>query len=476
VQDVPVRSRGFGVQYALLAGGETFSKICVVAAFSYLSHVLAAHEYGTVEMAFSITIFFVLGVESGMGLYGARIVAAAPERAPALVAQTMLLRVLLGLPAFALILAVSFHYAFAGLGLLAVNGLAILLTPFLTGWVFQGLRQMQWVAAGTVLRNLTFVALVLLLVRPGSDIRLVAVAEVAGITVLAIANSFWLYRRLDIRPDWTNAVAGTGRLFRDVWFMGLSDFTWACLWYSPALIVGWLGLGMDGVAWIGSSVRVVISLHTFVFLYFFNMLPNLARELTTGLGGWRDLMVRSMATSIWPGCLVALGGTLIAPILMPLVFGPPYASAVVPFQLIVWMIPVAWFSGHFRFSLIAAGLQRWEFAASAGAAAVTVALSAALAHAYGFTGAAAGLLSGGIANLALAVVLSQRRIAAVPILPVVGPAIASTAACLGIGLATSRVIGPVAGATVACVIFVGLAARQDNELVRLVRGWVTVRR
>ena len=277
-----------------LFGGEAFSKLCVMGAFAYLAHVLSTADYGTVELALSITVFFVLGVESGMGLYGARVVAAAPDRTPALVAHVMLLRVLLGVPAFALILALSAHYRFAGLGILAVNGCAILLTPFLTQWVFQGLRQMQWVAFGTALRNFTFVALVLLLVRAGSDLRLVALAEVTGITTLALLSSFFLYRRLHIRPDWRHAVAGAGRLFRDVWFMGLSDFTWACQWYSPALVVDWLGLGREPVAWVASSVRIVISLHTFVFLYFFNMLPNLAKELASDRHGWRDLMSRSM--------------------------------------------------------------------------------------------------------------------------------------------------------------------------------------
>jgi O-antigen/teichoic acid export membrane protein len=384
----------------------------------------------------------------------------------------MVLRLLLGLPAFALILAVSAHYRFAGLGILAVNGMAILLTPFLTQWVFQGFRQMQWVALGTAARNFTFVAIVLLVMRPGRDIRFVAVAEVSGIAMLAMLSSIYLYGRLRIWPDWHDAFAGARRLFRDVWFMGLSDFTWACLWYAPGLIVGWLGLGMERVAWVASSVRIVISLHTFVFLYFFNMLPNMAKELATDVAGWRDLIGRSIATSIWPGCLIALGGTLIAPMLMPLVYGPAYAAAVRPLQIIVWMIPVAWFSGHFRFSLIAAGEQRWEFAASGAAAIVTVCASAALAYAYGSVGAAAGLLAGGVVNLVFAVAMSHRRIGPVPVLSSTAPALLTTGVCLVIGLLAMPVAGTLAATTIACALFVGVASRQDNDLVRLVRGFL----
>jgi O-antigen/teichoic acid export membrane protein len=471
-----LRGRSFAARYLTLFGGEVFSKLCVMAAFAYLARVLSPGDYGTVEWALSLTVFFVLGVESGMGLYGARVVAASPDRIPQLVPQVMVLRAVLGLPAFALILAASVRYQVAGLGLLAINGIAVLLTPFLTQWVFQGLRQMQWVAAGTALRNFAFVGLIVAMVRPGSDIRLVAIAEVSGIALLALFNAVILFRRLRVQLDWRDLMAGTRRLFRDVWFMGFGDFTWACLWYSPALIVERLGLGMEQVAWVAASVRVVLALHTFVWLYFFNLLPNLARELAGNLDDWRGLMQRSMATSMWPACLVALGGTLIAPLLLPMVFGDAYRAAVLPFQIVIWMIPVAWFSGHFRFSLIAAGLQRREFVVSAASAAVTVSASVLLGYSYGSVGAAGALLTGGIVNLILAIAASHRYIGVVPIAPSVGPALVATVVCLAAGLAVAASAGALAGAVVGCGIYVALAARQDNELVRMVRRRITARR
>ena len=457
----------------MLFGGETFSKLCVIAAFAYLARVLTPGDYGLVELALSITVFFVLGVESGMGLYGARVVAAQPERVPQLVPQVMLLRAILGVPAFALVLAVASYYEAAGLGILAVNGVAVLLTPFLTQWVFQGLRQMQWVAAGAAARNFVFVVLVLTLVRPGSDIRLVAVAEVCGLAVLALLNAFFLLGQLRVRLEWRGLLPGTRRLFGDVWYMGISDFTWACLWYSPALITGWLGLGAtEQVAWIGAAVRIVLALHTFVWLYFFNLLPNMARELAVSVDGWSDLMKRSMAMSMWPACLAAVGGTLIAPLAIPLIYGDDYSAAVRPFQIVIWMIPLAWFSGHFRFSLIAAGHQRWEFAVSAASAVVTVTSAFVLGHYQGSVGAASALVIGGVANTALALVASNRHIGAVQIVPSIGPALVATAVSLALGIAILSVAGVLGGTIAACLLYVALAARQDNELMRLVRGWV----
>jgi PST family polysaccharide transporter len=468
-----LRSRGFFLRYLMLLGGETFSKVCVMAAFAYLARVLTPSDYGIVELALSVTVFFVLGVESGMGLYGARIVASEPARIPHLVPQVMLLRVLLGLPAFAVMLGMAAYLQSSGLGILAVNAVAILLTPLLTQWVFQGLHQMQWVATGTALRNVVFVALVLLLVRPGSDIRLVAMAEVSGIAALAAFNTFLLTRRLHLRLEWQGLLDGTRRLFRDIWYMGLNDFTWACLWYSPTLIVGWVAAnGKSEAAWTGAAVRIVLALHTFVWLYFFNMLPGMAKELVVSIDAWRALITRSLAHSLWPACLVALGGTFFAPVIIPLVYGVQYEAAVRTFQIAIWMIPIAWFSGHFRFSLIAAGQQRWEFAASATTAVVTVTAAAALAHRYGSEGAALTLVLGGLVNAVLAVAFSGRHIGRLPFWTAVAPTLATTAAGLGLGIAATRAGGAFAGTIAGCLPMAIIAARQRGDLRELVRGGI----
>jgi O-antigen/teichoic acid export membrane protein len=477
VQHAALPYRSFAVRYLTLSVGETFSKICVMVAFGYLARVLSPAGYGFIEQALAITVFFVLGVESGMGLYGARIVAAAPERAPQLVTRVMLLRAMIGLPAFVAVLIVATRHQMAGLGILAINGIAILLTPFLTQWVFQGLKQMTWVAGGAVARNVTFVALVFAFVRPGSGLWVVAAAEVCGIVVLALVNAWFLFGRLHLKLDASGLKDGTRRLFNDVWFMGFSDLMWACLWYSPAVIVGWVSAGgAEDVAWIGAAVRVVLAVQVFVFLYFYNLLPNLASELAVSVERWRTLVQRSIATSLWPACLVALGGTLFAPILIPAVYGEGFRPAIVPFQIAIWMIPAAWFNGHFRFSLVAAGEQWWEFLASVATAIVTVVAGLILSRRYGSAGAAAALLSGGISNTLFSMAASSRRIGDLPLMSSAGPAILATLASLLIGAAVSTVAGALPGTVVGCLLFVLAASRQDNELSRLARSWLGARR
>ncbi len=465
----PPAASSFAVRYLTLFGGEAVSKVCVMAAFAYLAHVLTPGEYGTVELALSITLFFVLGVESGMGLYGASVLAADPGRLSTLVPQVMLLRLLIGAPLFGLLLAGAWWFAPAFVGILTINGVAVLLTPFLVQWVFQGLRQMQWVAAGAALRNMTFVVLVLVLVRRGSDIRLAAAAEVSGIAALALFNLVVLRTQIQTTLDWRGAFAGARDLFSRVWFMGFGDLTWACIWYGPAVVLRWMGLPNE-VAWITASVRVVVGLHTFVWLFFFNLLPNLSKELATGVEAWRSLVKRSLGTVLWPALLIAVAGTLGAPVVMPLVFGPEYAAAIRPAQIAVWMIPIAWYSGHFRFSLIAAGRQRNEVTISALSALAGVSGALLLGQAYGGVGAAIALVAAGLVNAVLATSASSRLIGPVHMGADAGPVAAVTIVSLGIGFATTAAAGALAGALAGCALFSVAAVRYNKDLVRRVRG------
>jgi O-antigen/teichoic acid export membrane protein len=465
-----LRRRSFVVRYLTLFGGEVVSKLCVMAAYAYLARVLGPRDFGVIELALSTTLFFVLAAEAGLGNYAARSVETSPGSASQLIPRAGLLRAMLAVPAYLIILALASWNGTTGLGLLAIYGGAVLLTPFNTQFVFQGLRQMQWVATGNLLRYGTFAALVLFIVRRGSSVRIVALAEVGGVLALAIFNSALLRRVLRTRLDWRGAWHGARELFRKTWFLGASDLTWAAMWYSPTIIVGWTDPGhAEQVAWIAAAVRIVLALHQFVFLYFFNLIPNLAKELHESVEDWRALIHRSISVSMWAACFVALGGLWFAPIILRTLFGAAYGQAVLPFQIAIWMIPAAWLGGHFRGSLIVGGHQRLEFLASAIAGITTVVLAWEGARRYGAPGAAFALVAGGAVYALVSGIAVSRAIGAFR----PGTAAPALLTCLGamlIGSSATWLIGRAAGITVACGFYTAVAASQW-DLARLRHAW-----
>jgi O-antigen/teichoic acid export membrane protein len=68
--------------------------------------------------------------------------------------------------------------------------------------------------------------------------------------------------------------------------------------------------------------------------------------------------LRLVSWTVLPGCLVV---TAIAPLVFPRVAGAEFAGGVLPFQVMVWMLGVAFFTFHMRYALVAFERQREEF-------------------------------------------------------------------------------------------------------------------
>ena len=464
------RTGGFSKRYLTLFAGEVFSKLCVFAAFAYLARALGPSGFGLIELALSITMFFVMAVDGGLGSYGARMVSARPEDAPRLLAQITTIRAITAMVAYVPILMISLFYGMPGAGMLAVYGLVVFAVPLFNHWVFQGLRAMHLVAAGTALRNLVFAAVVFAFVRPGADLRLVAAAEVAGAVAMALFITVALREVAHVTPDPRGVFSGAVAMLRQSWPLGASEVAWAALWYSPGIVLGAVSTS-EQMAWLAGPLRIVLALHTFVWLYFFNLLPALTRALVIDEREWRTLTRRSLRTSMWVACLIALVGTLLAPMVVQTVYGAAYAPAALPLQIVVWMIPLAWFSGHFRYSLIAAGQQRWEFGALAATLAVTFAGALLAAPTLGAVGAALSLVAGAALNGILAWLAVARQVGKLEVGAVAESAF-SCLVCLGIGWAVGARAGLPAGTAAAMLVYLAIAARRDTEIIRLARVWL----
>jgi O-antigen/teichoic acid export membrane protein len=172
---------------------------------------------------------------------------------------------------------------------------------------------------------------------------------------------------------------------------------------------------------------------------------------------------------MWAACLIALGGTFFAPLIVSTTYGARYATAVLPFQVAIWMIPVAWFSGHFRFSLIASGHQRREFLACAAGGAVTIVSAYVGFGLVGTPGAAAALVLGGIANAALAGMAMYRVIGSVQLSSAAQP-ILSCAVAGVLGILVTLVSDKTLGAVVA-VAFYAIRGASQWTFTRMKHAW-----
>jgi O-antigen/teichoic acid export membrane protein len=409
-------ARRLTANFLLLTGGEGLAKVATFAAFIYLARVLGPDRYGGLEFVLAAMVFFTLPVDLGLGTYGARELARHRGRAADLLREVTALRLLLAGASFALVvlLAAVLPRGPEDRALLLVYGLTLLAEPLMLQWFFQGHDSMHWVALATLIRRWGFALLVLAVARADTPLPWVGACECAAAAAVVAFGLAVLRRRMGmalplprVRP------AALGGHLRQSAPIGLSELAWAFLWYFATVLLGLFVAGEE-LGWFGAAHRIVMALHTFVWLYFFNLLPTLARGVTQPGERLRALVGRSVGLTAWGGVLVALVVTLLAGKLLGLAFGPRYAGAATPLTVLVWMIPVALLSGHYRYLLIAGNRQRLECLCTACSAAVALGLGATLIPPFGAAGAAAALLTASVVNLILACAFAWREVAPVP--------------------------------------------------------------
>ena len=396
-----------------LAGAEIAAKVLTFAAFAYLARIAGPEGFGYIEFAAAAVMCAGLIVEQGFNPFGAREIAKAPERTAALVSEIVLVRALLAvglyvaLVIFALVFAKTSGSNSVLTRLLLVYGLSLLAMPLLLQWVFQGHDRMQIVAAIQVTRQLVFAGLVFALVRQASQIWLVGLAETVG-AVSAAAFGVWAYRRkLNGRIQLRWQVSP--QMLREGVTIGLGQIFWVVKMSGATLILGLIASAED-VGYFGGAMRILMALHTFVWLYFFNLLPAMSRGWAAGDGSFAALIARSMKLVLLAAVVGAGIWVAVAPLVVRIVYGEKFGAAGVALQWFAGVCAVAAISGHYRFGLIAAGQQTVEMlTALIGAIAAAILIPVGYSTA-GVGGASAGLFAAEILIAVSAWWFARRRL------------------------------------------------------------------
>ena len=376
--------------FASLFGAEAFCKIITFAAFAYLARLNGPADYGHIEWAGTVLMCAGLIVDQGFSAYGAREIAKSPSETGRLVAEVVTARFMLA--GFGYLAIVIFAFWFVAekaiINLLLVYGLSLWALPLLLQWVFQGHDRMHLVGMTQAIRQMVFVLAVFVFVRGTDDLVWVGIAEVSGVTAAALF-SVWMYQRY-FSNNMSPRPALSARLFREGTPIGLSQMFWVLKMFGATFIVGLIATAED-TGYFAGAMRIYIALHTFVWLYFFNLLPSLSRAWEHGPEQFSGLISRSIRIVASISLVGGIIWFLSASFVMRSVYGESFLPGGGALRWMAGACIAAALSGHFRFGLIAAGYQSKEMLTAALGAVIAVVLIPVGYVNAGITGAAAVL-------------------------------------------------------------------------------------
>jgi PST family polysaccharide transporter len=376
--------------YLSLASGEIFGKLLIFSAYGYLARILGPADFGAIEWAGAAVMCAGLLVDQGLSSYGAREIAINSSDTVQLAGEVITARSIFAVISYFLIILLASEFSPAPIvySLLLIFGLELLALPFLLNWVFQGHDRMTAVAAAGLIRQLIFTVTVFVLVRSGNDILSVGWAEALSVAVAALftllmfRNSFSPLS--DLRPRFS------AKLLREGLPIGLSQMFWVVKMFGATLIVGIIGTPTE-TGFFASAMRILIALHAFIWLYYMNLLPSLARAWQSGRETFAALIGNSMRLVILLTVVLVAVWIALSPLAVKIVYGDKFAEASTTLQWLAGVFLLAAVSGHYRFGLIAAGRQNEELLTAALGAILTVIFLPLGFYRYGAAGAAAGL-------------------------------------------------------------------------------------
>lgn len=385
---------------SVLSAAEVAVKAGTFLAFTWIARTLGPARYGEIEFTMALMAILALLADGGLSGLGARETARGEVALAGRIAATrlMLASIVYG--------GLTIWLRYSGLpdqlrGLVGIWGASLWIQPFLLPWFFQGLERMGWYATLSIIRQALFIGVLVAGVWTEIPARWLGLADIVG--VLAAAAVGVTVARKILRERIFSRLRIDLGLLREAAPIGLAELCWALQWYLATVQLRLLDHpgGRESLGYYGAAHRITMALHTFVWLYFVNLLPSISRSVTEPIARLESLLHGSLRLASAASVLVALVLTAIPAELFAMAFGVRYESAGPYLGALVWLVPISFLSGHYRYTLIGRDRQGWLLACAASTAAVAASVSWALTPRLGAAGAIIALLMAGVFDLFL---------------------------------------------------------------------------
>lgn len=401
----PKKRRGLGrwlEDLLVLSAGQLLSKTFGFIAFAWLARQLTLEEYGALETAVGMSALGIIALELGTGSAGVRRISQKDGAATETLGAVMLVRLVLAVvlaPLLALTY-VEFTKSDAFDMLFWIFAFGLFAMPLNLSWFFQSQEKMFVAGFGQTLKMGVFLAAAVAVSPKEHGVIPVAYAELAAVAAMALWYAVFAARWLKSLRFRESAAAGA-RMFKESATLGLSSFINALAQYLPLLIVAALADDRE-TAKFGASQRLVISLATFSYVYFFNLYPLISRHLAQDHAALDRLLSASGRVATWTGVAVCGLLSAAAPFLMPLIFGEGFKAAAGEFAVLVWIGASMLALGNAKWLLTAGQRQASLLAAHVITVAVVAGLCFLLIPRLGGVGAAIACNAGFLAQWAAA--------------------------------------------------------------------------
>lgn len=382
-------SRNFLYMFA----SDGITRLIGFAATVYIARVLAVEGFGLINYGLAFISYALLFANPGLTVIGAREVAKDPGGRD-FIEETLGLRLALAAVIFVVLVAATILIPGDPVTRRVIIIYALVLFPFalLVEFVFQGREEMGYVGGGRTVQYTVYLVLLLLLLRDGAGILAVPLAFLAGYLLGAgflLAVYIVKYRVFRLRFS----IARWKRILTSSIPVGLAIIFNQATVSLPVIALGVFRTQYEvGIFSAGYKIIFTLLVIERVFYYvFFPVLSRQYKEDREKLAPAFNFLTRFLFAATIP---LALGGMVLAPALIDLIYGRPFAEAAGVLRILLAYFAIVPVNTIFGYGLIAIDREDRFLRVISITALLSAALILLLGARFGGHGAAAALCVG----------------------------------------------------------------------------------
>jgi len=342
--------------FTALFTGEVIARLCHFVSVVYIARMLGAAGFGAINFALAVISYFLMATNLGLGELGVREVARKHDvREMAGTILSMRLSIALISFAVVLIMAVFLNKSPSTIYLIVAYGFTLFPYALSVEWVFRGIEQMKYNAYGRIINAILYVGLIFLVVKKPQDIL-----KVAMITILADFVSCIFYY-----ANYTKKF-GPIRFHFDLkkWF-SISHVS-AQLFFSSALLTVYLGFGTvalgfmkneEAVGFYGAAYKLILVFYAISDVFVAAIFPVASRLYHESKERLQEFIRYCVKAALSLGMPIAVGGLLLGPRIIKLIYGSSYGEAGPLLQIISWFAAINLTSYALSYLLVACDRQ-----------------------------------------------------------------------------------------------------------------------
>lgn len=381
--------------------GDLGSRAIGFAVTVYLARILIPASFGLINIGLAVLGYLMLVNSPGIQILETRNAAAAEggmlPRAGAILSLRLVLSPFLLVLTWAIV--TTSGVALETRDVILLYGLSLVPMGLSLDWLFQGKEDFRQLTISRLLNALVFAAGAVIMVRTDADVRLAAIAFLAG-NVAATIYLGDLYRRRYGLPTMKWDPTAWRGILRDNVPVGAAMLLAQSVTNLPPLVIGIVLTNTD-VGMYSAAMKltfVILILDRTLNALFLPVATRYAVSRTEEFPRLLEVAAKTVALVVVP---VLLAACIVADPIVHLVFGPGYGAAIPLFRILTAYAGLTLLNSLFVCTLVAFGRTKLYATVMAAGAIVIFALVIGLTPFLGAPGAAWGVIIGELIILVL---------------------------------------------------------------------------